>query len=397
MTYYVGTMPVGEHLSHHGIKGMKWGQRRYQNPDGSLTAAGRMRYGVSNAYSRVRSGARNAAGRSKSWYKKNEKQIKRAAKIAGATAAVAGTAYLGARYGKSALKTAGKLARSARNSGMRVKGTISSGTRVLGGAAKRRTTSAFRSASAKLQARKINRKGLANAKKLYKETGIVNPQYANQMFNRTARGTNEKWLTRGTKRYQKSSVKGKKSRSFLTSAVNGIDERVQKGIPKRLAKNSAASRRKQFVSNVKNSKAGRKVRNTGMVIGGTARSAKNVIKSEARKKANVLGVTKTGAALRRANNSYKTAKAKAVVGAKSMYGKAKSATKNAASSVKRKAYYSRTVNDAFNSPSRYFGTHTRKQIRRDVARNLGLQVGAAYAGAGAGAYITRHKKKKTRK
>ena len=31
-------------LSHHGIKGMKWGIRRFQNKDGSLTPAGRRRY-----------------------------------------------------------------------------------------------------------------------------------------------------------------------------------------------------------------------------------------------------------------------------------------------------------------------------------------------------------------
>lgn len=33
-----------EHLSHHGIKGQRWGIRRYQNADGSLTAAGKKRY-----------------------------------------------------------------------------------------------------------------------------------------------------------------------------------------------------------------------------------------------------------------------------------------------------------------------------------------------------------------
>lgn len=33
-------------LVHHGIKGMKWYQRRYQNKDGSLTPQGKIRYGA---------------------------------------------------------------------------------------------------------------------------------------------------------------------------------------------------------------------------------------------------------------------------------------------------------------------------------------------------------------
>ncbi len=36
--------PLNEYLVHHGIKGQKWGVRRYQRKDGSLTPAGRKRY-----------------------------------------------------------------------------------------------------------------------------------------------------------------------------------------------------------------------------------------------------------------------------------------------------------------------------------------------------------------
>ena len=32
------------YIAHHGIFGQKWGRRRYQNKDGSLTPAGELRY-----------------------------------------------------------------------------------------------------------------------------------------------------------------------------------------------------------------------------------------------------------------------------------------------------------------------------------------------------------------
>lgn len=55
--YCLGDLPVSalmrsateqdddEIMEHSGIKGMKWGVRRYQNKDGSLTPAGKKRYG----------------------------------------------------------------------------------------------------------------------------------------------------------------------------------------------------------------------------------------------------------------------------------------------------------------------------------------------------------------
>ena len=39
-------MTTEEFLAHYGTKNMKWGQRNYQNYDGSLTSEGRRHYGI---------------------------------------------------------------------------------------------------------------------------------------------------------------------------------------------------------------------------------------------------------------------------------------------------------------------------------------------------------------
>lgn len=45
MKYYI--VYNENYLCHHGIKGQKWGIRRYQNPDGTYTEEGKERYSLS--------------------------------------------------------------------------------------------------------------------------------------------------------------------------------------------------------------------------------------------------------------------------------------------------------------------------------------------------------------
>lgn len=101
MNYY-GSMYTPNELYHYGVKGMRWGVRRYQNRDGSLTSAGQRHRDQVEGGGRPRSTGSSGGSTRKS-------KLRKVGKALGITAAAAATAaasyYGGKKLGQKFLNS----------------------------------------------------------------------------------------------------------------------------------------------------------------------------------------------------------------------------------------------------------------------------------------------------
>ena len=77
MDYVYYAVDYSDSLAHHGIKGQKWGIRRYQNSDGSLTPEGYRHWGFDPA-----TGRQTRAGKSEHTKQRTKEFAKTGAKVA---------------------------------------------------------------------------------------------------------------------------------------------------------------------------------------------------------------------------------------------------------------------------------------------------------------------------
>lgn len=93
------------YLQHHGIKGMKWGVRRFQNEDGSYTSSGKKRYGIgekiknsiSDQYQQTFKISKKDADKEA---EKTKELLKKVAIGTGVAVGIAAGAYIASRIGR---------------------------------------------------------------------------------------------------------------------------------------------------------------------------------------------------------------------------------------------------------------------------------------------------------
>lgn len=165
---------VSTQLQHHGVKGMKWGVRRYQNKDGSLTDAGKKRYGDSpEGKARAEKAAKNAktakrvaaalvmtatAAAAVAYYRKNPEGVKSVlSKVGNYAVDRGGKAYkAGKNYVNDAIKAApGKAKQYAKEAFNSAKSGVKEGIKNAPKQAAKKATEAVITGATMMAAKRI--------------------------------------------------------------------------------------------------------------------------------------------------------------------------------------------------------------------------------------------------
>lgn len=180
-------------LEHFGIKGMRWGVRRYQNEDGTLTEAGKERYGTKENFE---------AAKEQMELKryKAAKTAKEVAKVAGVMGAFFLTGSLMSHsFAKASASTLVKIGESATKNALSNSGkvTVQSAVKDLekivrvGNYARKLRNTTKKSVSYVLDQKKKSQqlKQIRELEEFMRQTEYINQQASNMMMNQLLLGT----------------------------------------------------------------------------------------------------------------------------------------------------------------------------------------------------------------